>query len=227
MRFETEHRAHVLTLALQQRGAFARSHQSEQIDRATAAFKAPMKYRWGQDTPSLLSSVIVTCASVEQVSQDGEKKFYHFKDIENLIELRKEADVFALEMKDTQRLHIFSHSERGKILGKIRENAGAFIGTQINAKVLEGEQVSALLERRLGVYSEDEHITSLCEFAVQNRKRARILLCLTETCLLERDPATYCVRLTTAFGTEEIPLQFTISSHFRSPPSTRSPPSLP
>lgn len=47
MRFETEHRANVLTLALLQHGAFARSHFAESIDRATAEFRGVMKFRYG------------------------------------------------------------------------------------------------------------------------------------------------------------------------------------
>lgn len=46
MRFETEHRATVLSLALLQNGAFARSHFTDNIDRATAEFRGAMKYRY-------------------------------------------------------------------------------------------------------------------------------------------------------------------------------------
>ena len=46
--------------------------------------------------------------------------------------------------------------------------------------------------------SGDEHITSLCEFSVYKMSRrhndpVRRILCLSETCLLERDPNSYAV----------------------------------
>ncbi|VDM59842.1 unnamed protein product, partial [Angiostrongylus costaricensis] len=51
---------------------------------------------------------------------------------------------------------------------------------------------------RLGLCSHDDQITSYAEFKVQkfgkrHEKSVRRLLCLTETCLVERDPATYSV----------------------------------
>lgn len=45
MRFESDHRSHILTLGLLQHGLFARSHSSESIDRATAEFRAVYKHR--------------------------------------------------------------------------------------------------------------------------------------------------------------------------------------
>jgi DnaJ family protein C protein 13 len=212
MRFESEHRSIILTLALAQRGAFARSHQSDQLQAATAEFRSPLKFRWGQETGTKFRALVITCAGVEQISEEGERKSYHFKDIENVIELHgSQNNIFALEMRETKRLHIYSHSDRAKIIAKIRDNAAAFIGVQVGTRIVEEQSqngngnnqenegadtgVGVLLDQRLGIYKEDEHITSLCEFAVQNAKRSRILLCLTETCLIERDPGTYCVRL--------------------------------
>jgi len=47
--------------------------------------------------------------------------------------------------------------------------------------------------------SDDESVTSLCEFSVQKIQTVRHVepqrrnLCLSETCLLERDPQTYSI----------------------------------
>lgn len=48
------------------------------------------------------------------------------------------------------------------------------------------------------LFSRDDHITSYAEFKVQKFSRrheqsVRRLLCLTEACIVERDPATYAV----------------------------------
>jgi hypothetical protein len=75
----------------------------------------------------------------------------------------------------------------------VKENASYFIGVSLSSVLVEGVGLSGLLEKRLGIYSDDEHITSLSEFAVQNSRRSRVLLCLSETCLIERDPGTYAV----------------------------------
>ena len=45
-------------------------------------------------------------------------------------------------------------------------------------------------------FSDDEHITSVCEFVVhklssRHTDPIRRLLCVTETCLIERDPSSY------------------------------------
>lgn len=75
----------------------------------------------------------------------------------------------------------------------MQENCNYFLGFSLSSTTLEGETVADLLVKRLGIYSDDQHITSLSEFAVQNSRRSRVLLCISETCLLERDPATYCI----------------------------------
>ena len=54
------------------------------------------------------------------------------------------------------------------------------------------------VEAKFGQFSADLHITSLSEFTVYKQSArhpdpVRRLLCLTETCLLERDPATYSI----------------------------------
>lgn len=48
------------------------------------------------------------------------------------------------------------------------------------------------------IFSGDEHITSLCEFPVhkvshRHNDPVRRTLCVTETCLLERDPNSYAI----------------------------------
>lgn len=48
------------------------------------------------------------------------------------------------------------------------------------------------------IFSGDEHITSLCEFPVhkvshRHNDPLRRTLCVSETCLLERDPNSYAV----------------------------------
>lgn len=46
MRFESEHRSHILTHVLQQYSAFSKSHQSENMERAVVEFRNVRKYRY-------------------------------------------------------------------------------------------------------------------------------------------------------------------------------------
>jgi DnaJ family protein C protein 13 len=129
---------------------------------------------------------------VEQsLAEDGSKKSYSLKDVDSVVDVSP-GHVFCLRMKLTDRLHIFSHPEKSKIIHRLVENAGQFLGVNLPHSRTEST-VTELLESRLGVYAGDQHLTSLSEFAVQNVKRQRVLLCLSETCLLERDPGTYAV----------------------------------
>lgn len=63
-----------------------------------------MIYRWGQDFTTTFPSITVNCVGVEQVNPEGQKKTYFFKDINSVIELKSEGDVFALKMKNSERL---------------------------------------------------------------------------------------------------------------------------
>ncbi|KAJ7357866.1 DnaJ sub C member 13 [Desmophyllum pertusum] len=75
---------------------------------------------------------------------------------------------------------------------------------------------------KFGKFSEDEHITSLAEFKVQKispRHHDPVVrtLCLSETCIIERDPATYiivsCYPLSDVFAIirdTESPQMFTV-----------------
>ena len=62
--------------------------------------------------------------------------------------------------------------------------------------IISGMVFDRFVENKFGKYMGDVHITSISEFTVYKQSHrhddpVRRLLCLTETCLLERDPATY------------------------------------
>lgn len=66
-------------------------------------------------------------------------------------------------------------------------------------KVQVGFCADAMMGCRANCFSGDEHLTSVSEFAVykihktRHPEPVRRTLCLSETCLLERDPQTYSV----------------------------------
>lgn len=93
------------------------------------------------------------------------------------------------------RLHLFASSQIEEIKKKLLESAINNLG--ISIKVLkEPIKIKDFLAQRLGKFSSDEHITSGSEFTVHKispryKEPQKRTLCLSDTCLLERDPQTY------------------------------------
>lgn len=94
---------------------------------------------------------------------------------------------------------MFISSNQEEILQKVKERAMVYL--QISIEFFRHNITHAdFLTKRLGRYSSDEHVTSVCEFHVKKigvprhqECPQRRLLCLSEVCLLERDPQTYTV----------------------------------
>jgi len=161
--------------------------------------------RWGQDFETRLHSINVLSYGLEQVSSEGEKKTYLFKDMDSVIDLTEGVDsqTFCIKMKATERLHTYRHPEKPRIVSRIVENASQFVGLGVST-LNKDWRIEDVMENRLGIYAGDQHLTSLSEFPVQDVKRQRVLLCLSETCLVERDTGTYLVKslhgLSSVFG---------------------------
>ena len=93
------------------------------------------------------------------------------------------------------RLHIFDVIDRSEFLSRVQENSQAYAAVPIKTLKSFPSSHQAGLER-LGQYSSDEHLTSLIEFPVhkishRHSEAVRRLICMTETCFLERDPDSY------------------------------------
>lgn len=95
------------------------------------------------------------------------------------------------------RLHLFASQHMEEIKKRLLESAMNNLG--ISIKVLkEPIKLDDCVAQRLGKFSGDEHITSVSEFTVHKCSPRHIdlqrrTLCLSDTCLLERDPQTYNV----------------------------------
>ncbi|XP_056298019.1 dnaJ homolog subfamily C member 13-like [Pseudoliparis swirei] len=84
------------------------------------------------------------------------------------------------------------------------ERAGNFIGITLRLRK-EALTFDDFVTDRLGKYSSDDGITSLAEFVVQkitprHPEPVKRILALTETCLVERDPASYNIVTIKPFG---------------------------
>jgi DnaJ family protein C protein 13 len=120
---------------------------------------------------------------------------YPFYEIEGIALIEDNPQAIVFRRVGFSRLHIFEVPGRSDILSKIQETSLANVVIPIKQLKSFSNLNQAVFER-LGNYSSDEHLTSLIEFPVhkitpRHPDAVRRLLCLSETCLLERDPDTY------------------------------------
>nr|XP_050853264.1 dnaJ homolog subfamily C member 13 isoform X3 [Vespula vulgaris] len=188
MKFSSEHRAHLLTEALKYRGQFA--EKSKEILKYQA-----YKRHWSDtNLPIVLE---VTPYSLDQLDPTTNMLLssYCYKDFEGIATMKDFPNGFAIVCGGFGRLHLFSSDKMEEIKKKLLESAINNLG--ISIKVLkEPIETKDFVAQRLGKFSNDEHITSGSEFTVHKispryKGLQKRTLCLSDTCLLERDPQTY------------------------------------
>ncbi|XP_076044368.1 receptor mediated endocytosis 8 isoform X2 [Oratosquilla oratoria] len=190
MRFSSEHRTDIISEALVFRHQFAENI----VDNLRANGQ---KIHWSdQRVPCILE---VTPCSIEQIdpSSGSPLASYMFRDIEALHPSTDIPGGLCIQSGGFGRLHLFSTDRRDEILKKVEDNAKKYIGITIPVKKVS-LTMNHFQDKRLGKYSDDEHITSLCEFSVHKITHRQLdpikrTLCLSETCLLERDPSSYAI----------------------------------
>eukprot|EP00058_Branchiostoma_floridae_P000587 XP_002586075.1 hypothetical protein BRAFLDRAFT_252432 [Branchiostoma floridae] len=191
MRFSTDYRADLITEALRFRKQFADSKaQSEK------RFNA-YKHHWSDNRVQILLEV--TAGSLNQVDPATNKVLcsYDYKDMEGVTEVSDYPGGFCLIYGGFSRLHLFASDKKDDIIKAVMEHAGTYVGLTIKRRkdpIVQDQFTS----HRLGKYSGDEHITSLAEFVVQKHSQrhsdpVKRIFCLTETCIVERDPASYSI----------------------------------
>jgi DnaJ family protein C protein 13 len=104
---------------------------------------------------------------------------------------------FVISNNGFARLHMFQCEERESLIKAILDYSGKYTGISLRYRK-EPISVDQFWTDKFGKYSADECITSLAEFTVykvseRHSEPVRRLLCLTEVCLVERDPATYSI----------------------------------
>lgn len=191
MTFSTEHRADLLTEALRFRKEFSDFRAGSEM-----RFNA-FKYHWSDTRlPVVLE---VTPCSLDQIDPTTSEKLcsYDYKEIEGVVQVSDYPGGIAVVYGGFSRLHLFALEQRDELIKKMTEYAMAHVGVTIRQrnKPITHDQ---FLKHKFGKFSEDEHITSLAEFKVQKlspRQPGPVVrtLCLSETCIIERDPATYII----------------------------------
>ncbi|KAB7502591.1 DnaJ-like protein subfamily C member 13 [Armadillidium nasatum] len=190
MRFSSDFRADILTEAL----VFRHKYTEIIIDNLRTVGE---KIGWNERrVPAILE---VTPCSIDQLDPGTGTLLasYYFRDLESIVPVSEIPGGICFQMTNFGRLHIFSVDRRDELIKKIEDNAKKYIGIIISCKK-SSISLRKAVEDRLGNYSGDEHITSLCEFPVhkispRHNDPVRRTFCLSETCLLERDPNSYAI----------------------------------
>lgn len=200
LKFSSEHRTDILCSVLLHRSKFSENIKDQrlQISRWECC-----KYSWSERlVPVILEIDLYGINQVDSVSGRIITS-YLYRDIDDLIVISQNIEgrpAFAISTSGFGRLHLFTCQPgvRGDVLKKIVESArfhtGAIIRIKKDSISLEYFQL-----HRFGKYSSDDAITSLYEFSVHKvnshnfKESVRRILALTDTCLVERDPSTYCI----------------------------------
>ncbi|CAH0713170.1 unnamed protein product, partial [Brenthis ino] len=192
MKFSSEHKCLILTEAFKYRHLFA--EKPKDIFRYQA-----YKHHWsGTRLPIVLE---VGPCSLEQLDPSTHTLLasYPYCDIQGILPVRDIPGGFVLAVGGYSRLHLFSNvMDHQIIINKMLEMASLMMS--ISIKVLSATiTLDDYHNQRFGKYSGDQHQTSLSEFLVHKVNPARHMepmrrtLCLSDTCILERDPQTYSV----------------------------------
>jgi DnaJ family protein C protein 13 len=195
MRFSSEYRSEILTDSLRFQALF---HHQQPL--AQPKIIQGSKVHWSSQRLTILLRLQTYC--IEQIDANTNRYLcsYDYKDIEQLIPLTSEGDTtvrgFLIQDKQYSRLHAFITSEATALFQNIIDLANINLGVQIRL-AKKSYTLSDYQQIRFGPnYTSDEHLTSFAEFIVykhssRHTENVRRLLCLTDTCLIERDPATY------------------------------------
>ncbi|XP_030761294.1 dnaJ homolog subfamily C member 13-like [Sitophilus oryzae] len=191
MNFSSEHRSNIISETMKFRHLFM--EKPREINRYQA-----YKHHWSDiRLPVLLE---ITPYSLNQLDPTTNTILasYMFKDFEGICTMSDYPGGFVIVCGGFGRLHLFQSVDFEEIKVKILENAATNL--HVTIKVL-GQPISLedFQRQRFGKYSDDEFLTSVSEFVVhkihkpRHSEPVRRTLCLSEVCLLERDPQTYSI----------------------------------
>ncbi|ESO09053.1 hypothetical protein HELRODRAFT_156562 [Helobdella robusta] len=188
MRFSTDHRSDLLTDALRFHRLFADKNYMPKRYQA-------YKQHWSDRKVS--TCLEINPGSLDQINPRSGQTFcsYDYKDMEGISLVSDYDKGLVIMSGGFGRMHMFSVERRDELIQSILETSSNYVGVHIRLKK-EGITLEQFQLNKFGKYSTDEALTSCAEFTVQKKTlrvegATRRTLCLTETCLVERDPATY------------------------------------
>ncbi|TKR92925.1 hypothetical protein L596_007484 [Steinernema carpocapsae] len=190
MKFASEYTADILTEVF----AFQSKFNPDAVRSflVVNAFK-PLRTDSSERKPVVLR---VTSCSLEQIDhRNTVVAAYNFKEMRQIIRLSDYPGGFVIEVGDQRRRHMFVSAEAERLIKEIRIKAGEMIGIQIDV-AKNPISMSDFEQTHWGLYSKDESLISYVDFrlykeSVRHDQPVIRLFCLSENCIIERDPATY------------------------------------
>ncbi|RNA25242.1 dnaJ -like protein, partial [Brachionus plicatilis] len=223
MKFSSDHRADILTESLRFSNLFCEKFATNKLFNA-------FKQHWSETKKQVILEVSASCIFQREASTKQILANYDFKDIDFIAHVSDVPNGLVISNNGFNRLHLFQCEERESLLRCILDNSGNYVGIPVRFRK-DPLTIDQFWSEKFGKFSADEFITSLAEFTVykmsnRHQEPVRRLLCLSEACLLERDPASYSIctlkPLSDIFAivrSEEDPQQFSIE-YMRGPVRT-------
>ncbi|XP_056440183.1 dnaJ homolog subfamily C member 13-like [Gadus chalcogrammus] len=204
LKFSTEHRMELLTEALRFRTDFSEGKITGRVsikDANTTCYKQ----HWSDTRRAV--SLEVTPGGIDQIDPQTNRVLCSYDYLSNrwLSPSCVRLPMGFCSCHAAHRLlHLFASEHRDDIIRCAIEHAGNYIGITLRLRK-DPLTFEVFTAERLGKYSSDDSITSLAEFVVQkisprHQEPVKRILALTETCLVERDPASYNIVTIKPFG---------------------------
>eukprot|EP00731_Ephydatia_muelleri_P020259 Em0012g1084a len=190
--FSSDYRLEILTEVLRFSPLFADDGAKAKSTKVFPAFK----YGWPESKARV--DLVVRKHSLAQVnSTGGTIAEYDFKDIEFMARVTDSGSGFIVSSGGFGRLHMFICDQRDDLMKLIQSNARDNVGFDVAIRK-ESVSLQDYQAKRLGKFSEDECVISLSEFKVlkytpRHPEPTVRIMALSESCIVERDPATYSV----------------------------------
>lgn len=195
--FSTEHRPYLLTEVQKL------LIRSSVIKKETKNYQASKINRLDDRINVLLSVGNLSLDQVDVLSQRI-LATYEYKDIQGISSLSDHPEAVIIYHGVDERMHLFYVNNREDLTRSILTSAQAKLGITVpvgrvgtqTRPPISLEQFKSL---RLGTRtSNEEHLLSISEFRVSKQAKRHLdpvsrILCITETYLVERDPATYTI----------------------------------
>ncbi|VDK82276.1 unnamed protein product, partial [Litomosoides sigmodontis] len=187
MRFSSEYTQEILSETLMHMPKFS---DTEPETRDFTGYK----HDWSDNhVPVLLRP---RSCSLERLNNNGEViASYAYWRMKSIVIMKGYQNGFVVEMDEQRRRHLFVCELLDDIISVMRQMAVTYLGISIPI-AKEGITLEQFMLTRLGLCSSDEQLTSYVEFKVQKSAPRQFspvkrLLCLSSTCIIERDPASY------------------------------------
>lgn len=188
--FTCENRVNLLSAALTFRQKFC--SEGKKSDTAYTAYKL----RWN-DTRVEVRLTATSYGLIQSDVLGRTLNTYFYEHIEAICNVSDYPGGLVLFYGGCARMHFFALEARDELLATVAKQAETWLGLDRKAKK-KSITLEQFVENRLGSFSNDLAITPLAEFAVsklspRHTEPVARLLGISETCVIERDPATYNV----------------------------------